>query len=307
MGQGNPSAHNLPVSSDEPPTPAPISAAVAGSRSGSLVLNRDKSANDAPKRCPKPALGVRFRLPDGTIAPVPCGLSTCPVCSRRQGMITATMVGLDAAREQPRVVSTTTTRDRISPTRLRDGQHQFVRAVRREVAPHARYCSFLEFTTGTAERSGGIRRPHQHALWKGLDPSQAEAVEAIARRIWKRIAGATVHQVEEISTPAGATMYVASHHQKESQAPPKSWGPTRRVRPSRGYYSMPADELRAAATEKLADARYRHSLEQAMLDADVPDDVISEVLESPRSRPRPTLIRVREINGQLVEVIGDLR
>jgi hypothetical protein len=221
-------------------------------------------------------------------------------------MVTATMVGLDSEAEQPRVVSTTTTRDHVSPDRLREGQRQFVRAVRK-VAPDARYCGFLEFSTGTAQRSGGRRRPHQHALWKGIDPDLCEEVEAIARETWKRIAGATRHQVEEIRTPAGATMYVASHHQKESQAPPSWWGPCRRVWSSRGYWATPAAELRGRATEKLADSRYRHALEQAMNDNDVPEDVMDEVLSKLGPRPRVEVVKVREYRGQVVAVIGDVR
>ena len=220
-------------------------------------------------------------------------------------MITAVMVGLDAEQEQPRVVSTTTTRDPVTPARLREGQAQFVREVRK-VAPKARYCAFVEFTTGRGPRSGGRRRPHLHALWKDLPAEACAEVEAIARRVWKRIAGAYVHQVEEIRTPAGAVMYVASHHQKESQAPPKEWGPIRRVRPSRGYWSKRADELRQEATAKLRDVRLRWVLEQRLLERGVPDDVLEEVWDAARAEPRPVVVRVKEIGGQVIEVVGEV-
>lgn len=217
------------------------------------------------------------------------------------------MIGLDAAISQPRLVATTTTRDPVSPRRLRDGQAQFAKRVRQKVEPSAEYCSFLEFTTGTAKRSGGVRRPHFHSLWKGLEPEQAAEVLAVAREVWGRIAGATVHEVEEIRTPAGAAMYVASHHQKESQAPPKSWGPVRRVRPSRGYYGAPAPALREQAVHAVHDKRFRHALERAMVEADVPEDVIAEQLARPVVRGGVSVVRVREIGGRMVEVMGDAR
>lgn len=319
MGQGSPCGPTLPRRSDESASlPSQTTAALPseglpdaeGRPWGSppaLVSNGDKSPNGMGKRCPTPLVGLRFKTPGGRLIPIPCNRSTCPVCSRRQAMITAVMVGLDADQEQPRVVSTTTTRDPVTPARLREGQRQFVREVRRKVAPKARYCAFVEFTTGRARTSGGIRRPHQHALWKDLPAEACAEVEAIARRVWKRIAGAYVHEVEEIRTPAGAAMYVASHHQKESQAPPKEWGPIRRVRPSRGYWSKGAKELRQEATEKLRDSRLRWVLEQMLLDQGVADEyVLEEAWEAARARPRPVVVKVKEIGGQVIEVVGEV-
>lgn len=217
-----------------------------------LVSTRDKS----DFVCPRPVLGLRFKLANGDLVPVPCGRSTCRVCSRRQAMITAAMIGLDAQDDRPQVVSTFTTRSRVTPALLREASHQIMKLVRAELGP-VRYCHFLEFTTGKARRSGGVRRPHLHTLWKGVDGDAAPVIAGIAGHVLERIAGAYRHDVEEIHTPAGATMYVARHHLKESQAPPAEWGPTRRVRPGRGYWSRPSDELRSQAKAIVREQRAR--------------------------------------------------
>ena len=177
-----------------------------------------------------PVVGMRFKLADGRYVPVPCGRSTCPSCSRRAGMVTATMVGLDAQEEQPEVVLTFTIRDPVTPQMLRNATAYVLKLVRVELGP-VRCCSFLEFTTGKAARSGGIRRPHLHSLWKDVAPDDGPVIAGIAGHVLGEVAGSWRHDVEQLKTPAGCVKYVASHHLKESQAPPESWGPTRRVRP----------------------------------------------------------------------------
>lgn len=178
-------------------------------------------------------------------------------------MVTAAMVGIDARADQPRVVSTFTTRDAISPAEFNEAMKYIAKLVRSELGP-ARYCSFLEFTTGQGRRSGGRRRPHLHTLWKDLDSSAAPVIAGIAVHVLERAAGAFRHDVEEIRSPAGATMYVARHHLKESQAPPAWWGSTRRVRPSRGYWSKPSDELRSQAKAVVRDRRAEHRVKQLL-------------------------------------------
>lgn len=203
------------------------------------------------------------------------------------------MVGIDAKAEQPRVVSTFTTRAPVSPARLREASAQIMRLVRQELGV-VRYCSFLEFTTGRSERSGGLRRPHLHTLWKEVDGSAAPVIAGCAGHVLEKAAGAWRHDVEEIRSPAGATMYVARHHLKESQAPPAWWGPTRRVRPSRGYWSRPSTELRS---EAVAIVRYRRMLKRLTSYLEetgqvVPDDVVEEHVEAELDRPPPEVVRV---------------
>lgn len=247
--------------------------------------------------CPNPVLGYRFRLASGDLVPMPCNRSSCTWCSRRAGMITAVMIGLDAANEQPWVCSTFTTRDRMTPTGFRDAQDRVRKLVRSEVGPHVRSCSFLEFTTGRGERSGGVRRPHLHTLWKGIGAEAAPIVAGCAGYVLEKAAGAWRHQVDEIETPAGATMYVARHHLKESQAPPASWGPTRRVRPSRGYYSEPAEELRTRAKAIVREKRIERRIWREVEEAEEESgrdftDVGVELLDRALAAPPPEVVRV---------------
>jgi hypothetical protein len=208
-------------------------------------------------------------------------------------MVTAAMVGLDAEVRQPRVVSTFTTRDRITPAGLREASSYILKLVRSEFGP-VEYCHFLEFTTGRAERSGGMRRPHLHTLWKGLDPEAGPMVSAIAAHVLERMTGAYRQEVEEIRTPGGAMHYVASHHMKESQAPPAWWGPCRRVRPSRGYWSWPDGQkrLREKAQAKVRERRVIRQLEAAMEAQEVPDEVLWEILDEVLAAPSPSIVRV---------------
>jgi hypothetical protein len=213
-------------------------------------------------------------------------------------MVTAKMIGIDAQISQPTVCSTFTTRDRVSQAELRDASAYLFKLVRSELG-QVRYCSFLEFTTGRAATSGGSRRPHLHTLWKDIDAAAAPVIAGIAGHVMERAAGAWRHQVDEISTPAGATMYVARHHQKESQAPPKSWGSTRRVRPSRGYYELPAEQLRKMAGAQLKEARLYRMLEEQtrrLNDDQVPDDVleahVDEQVAAKLNEPPPAVVHI---------------
>jgi hypothetical protein len=227
-------------------------------------------------------------------------------------MVTAAMVGLDAELEQPRVVSTFTTRDRLDQERLREVSAQIMRLIRSELGP-LRCCGFLEFTTGRAKRSGGIRRPHLHTLWKDVGPEAAPVIAGCAGYVLERASGAWRHDAEEIRSPAGAVMYVARHHLKESQAPPREWGPTRRVRPSRGYWSRPAKELRADATalvhEKRVEARlWDDWLARIQRGEQIAEDAWEEFVIAPALRqPPPEVVKVREIGGKMIEVIGPTR
>lgn len=223
-------------------------------------------------------------------------------------MITAAMVGLDARNEQPTVVSTFTTKDPVTPPELRETMAQLIAQVRESI-PDARYCTFLEFTTGKARRSGGQRRPHLHGLWKGVGPGGLDTVAAAAEAVFYRRHGANRHDVQEIHTPAGATMYVARHHLKESQAPPAEWGPTRRLRPSRGYWSIPAADLRSEATaivhRERVSARWWAFFERAIDSGQpIPEDVIEEQIEADLEEPAAELYRVKEGARGFVEVLG---
>lgn len=204
------------------------------------------------------------------------------------------MLGVDAQLQLPRVCSTFTTRDPIRPARLREVSAQILRLVRSEV-PAARPIHILEFTTGDSATSGGRRRPHLHSLWKGIDPEDAPLVAGCATHVLERASGAWRQDVGEIRSPGGVVSYVARHHLKESQAPPISWGPTRRIRPSKGYYSLPAPELRAIAKTRVHQIRLWKRLE-SQLPEDVPEDLVDQYLDvkldEALQQPPPEVVRI---------------
>lgn len=210
------------------------------------------------------------------------------------------MVGIDAEQDQPSVVSTITTRDQVTAATLREGQRQVVRQVRHELGHSARYCSFVEWTTG---RRDGVRRPHMHALWKDVHPDEAAVIEQAARDVFGRLAGAHVHEAAALRTPAAAAAYVASHHLKESQAPPPSWRGVRRVRPSRGYWSIPAKELRQLATAYVRERRLEVRAAALAQERGLPPEAWEPIFET-LDRSRVEVVRVREDRRGVVEVLG---
>lgn len=115
------------------------------------------------------------------------------------------------------------------------------------------YCGFIEWTTGNARQSGGHRRMHSHWLLKcaALD---REAVESWVSSEWRKLTGAWVVQLAELRHAGGVVGYLALHHEKMEQAPPKGWT-GRRLRPSRGYFAEPGDKRRARARAWLAERR----------------------------------------------------
>jgi hypothetical protein len=100
-------------------------------------------------------IGRAFLLHSGDVAPIPCGRNTCAICRRRNVLVTASMVGLDAVEDAPQLALTTTTRDWIDDATLREGTAQYVRAVRGEVEPGFQYLWQREWTTGRGTRAGG--------------------------------------------------------------------------------------------------------------------------------------------------------
>jgi hypothetical protein len=296
-------------------------------RGQGLSTKRGKGQESDPlRRCSSPAKGVRFRLPDGRLIPVPCGRASCPACSRHRAFIAASMFGIDAAVATPQVAMTTTTRDEVTAAELREGQAQMLRRIRADLAPEARYCAIVEWTTGAGTNSGGRRRPHFHSLWKSLPVDAADDARAIASDVWKRIAGAHSAKCERIRTPGGAVAYVARHHFKVSQAPPIGWS-GKRVRPCKGWWELGAQQTRERAIAAVRDGRLRWLIERELIDAipeveggnavmdDVWDELVTRQLEE-RARERVQLVKVREretidmetgeVRRRLVKVLGDV-
>jgi hypothetical protein len=242
--------------------------------------------------------------PDGSIAPVRCkATNKCWGCAMIQAFENALVVRLDALdgeRFPTWGLTTTTRRPGFEQVALRRCEENLYRALRREYGRQIEYLGFVEFTTG---RNDGVRRPHVHHLVKGLPrPSADMALELEGRvsELWYRYTGdAWVVECRPLRTPMGAIAYLALHHHKREQQPPKGWN-GRRFRASKGYFGRPIVELRDEARALLADKRIERALIEAWevpdgFDSALLDELIFEGIDEAREQARanrPTLQRV---------------
>jgi hypothetical protein len=186
---------------------------------------------------------------------------------------------LDARVDAPEFCMTLTTAtpwEQLDPAVFRNGMARVVARLRR-LYGRCEYFAAVEFTTGTAARSGGHRRMHAHALLKvadrghRIDAHGTRASDAgrgspvfdvvdvgpIVRETWERATGAYIVDVAQLVSPGAALGYLGLHHRKPSQAPPAAWrGMTERA--SRAYWSTPIAQLRDVARAELAAEAIAH-------------------------------------------------
>lgn len=158
------------------------------------------------------------------------------------------MLRIDAeTNSAPRYVLTLTSRDPVTDSAsYRHACHMFWKAWRRRYG-RVEYCGFVEWTTGRARTSGGLRRMHSHWLVKlWLDALDVAEVEAWVSAEWLKLTGAWKVQLAELRHVGGVVGYLALHHEKLEQAPPQGWT-GRRLRPSRGYFAVSGREIRERA------------------------------------------------------------
>lgn len=165
------------------------------------------------------------------------------------------MLRIDAeTNSAPGYVLTLTSREPVEDAAAyRRACSQFWRAFRKRWG-HAEYCGFIEWTTGDAPTSGGLRRMHSHWLVKLDEELELDAVQAWASREWSKLTGAWVVQFAALRSVGGVVGYLALHHEKMEQAPPAGWT-GRRLRPSQGYFAVSGREIRARARLWLAEHR----------------------------------------------------
>lgn len=280
-------------------------------RDTSLAHNRDKSGSATG--CPDPRRDRVFEVVDSltgeiTRVPIPCGRNDCGYCRPRNVQVTAAMMGLNATMQAnpPTQAVLTTTRDWVDEVTLREGWAQMARRVRREIHPETGYAWFREWTRGLSD---GIRRTHYHSIWTHVDGEQGAAIADVSREVWGRLAGAyseRAHGAQAIWDAGGLARYVAGlagHHGrtgKGQDAPPGWTG--RRVGTSRGFYAMPADELRRQARDAVRDERLRHRLEVAVTEGSadrlpewIVDEAVTARLQALKQNPPPAprVVRVR--------------
>lgn len=249
-------------------------------------------------------------MPDGTLEPVRCGASNrCDYCAMFAALEAAIVLRLDAEMRQPTVGITTTTRSEgYSMDAFRKAEQLLWKQLRRELErqdvkrsdldreERVEYCGFLEWTTGDTERAAGVRRPHQHAMTKGIAPdsdllalfpladvSEQHPFRALRNldagelanlntcrlelrvsELWHRFTGdAFMVDARPLRTPAGAIAYLTLHHHKKRQAPPPGFT-GRRLRPSKGYYEKSIGELRDLARKLAAHERVLIAVKRAI-------------------------------------------
>jgi hypothetical protein len=272
--------------------------------------------------CDSPARGVRWLRSDGELEYVRCGASNrCGYCAMLTACENAVVMRLDSFDGAfPRVGLTTTTRRPNHPwAELRRAEERLWRDLRASHGRQVEYCGFLEWTSGNAPTSGGLKRRHLHHTVKGLDFEPGDVVyeadkwgrevarlpelEARVSTWWRRHTG-DAWQVEcrPLRTPMGAVAYLVLHHHKREQAPPPGTKHVKRLRPSRGYFNRPIADYRREARELLRDERLFAELVAVL---DVPDGIpsylveerIVERVDEARDRAKweaPKLVHVRE-------------
>lgn len=281
-----------------------------GGAAGALVLHTERSDkgpsetpfhDPSPMACERPRRGMHWQHEDGSLSPVRCGSpNLCRYCSWLTALENAYVVRLDAEMCCPRIGFTLTTKAAVTPpATFRNDVAYVFKTLRREPwACEARYLGQIEFTTGQGRRSGGARRIHQHGLLKDVDPARAADCGELMKRVWSRVTGAHRVEAHELLRPAGAMAYLVNHHQKEAQTPPRGWS-GKRLRPSKGYYEIPAPELRERARAALADKRVRAAVEKSLssheawesLDGQEQADAFASVLDVAMHYPSPVLVR----------------
>jgi hypothetical protein len=219
--------------------------------------------------------------------------------------VASAMVGIDARWSDvpPRVGFTLTTKAATTPPKVfADDVRQAFRflAHPRRLGTEVERLGFVEHQTGLGQRSGGHRRIHLHGLIKGADGlDRLQEIEAELSSFMRHRNGAHRVELRELRSVAGATAYLTLHHHKKGQRPPPGWT-GRRLRPSRGYYALPAAELREDATKLVRDRRRAAALRAAINFAayeeagceDIADDLLATALEEAESQPPAQLVRV---------------
>jgi hypothetical protein len=159
---------------------------------------------------------------------------------------------LDAREQSPTHCVTLTTVDPNTTAKAyREASAALWKRLRR-LYGRVEYYGHIEWTTGTAARSGGLRRLHGHYLVKFLDSPTVDVldVERIVRETWETVTGAYRVEVAQLVSPGAAIGYLSLHHRKPEQAAPVGW---RGMvgRPSLGYFHRPIAELREQARLQL--------------------------------------------------------
>jgi hypothetical protein len=207
--------------------------------------------------------------------------------------------GLTTTTREPWTRETHVERSRM----LKHAEKMLFRQLRRDHGRQVEYLGFVEFTTGQARSSAGFRRAHVHHLVKGLgrpDEERAAALELRVSSLWRTYTREAWRvECRPLRTALGSIAYLALHHHKLEQRPPKGWT-GKRFRPSRGYFDRPLPELRQEARELLADRRIERALIDAWavpdgFDAALLDELLLDALPGARERASADAPKVHRV------------
>jgi hypothetical protein len=224
-----------------------------------LDLHEEICAEARPKRCSRWPRRLALISNLGQIVAGRCGSpNLCEYCARLAAVLNAELLALDAMHgvaPTSYVVLTQPSSD-PAPRAYYESRRQVQRTLRREIDGY-QAAWLLEFTTGRAERSGGLRRPHFNALTKGVDSDDhAAIVRQVIDDVWCPRQGATsaAQYVAPVQEMGGLTRYLALHFLKERQAPPHGWR-GHRFSATRGYFWLPTPQARKLAQDSLVNKR----------------------------------------------------
>jgi hypothetical protein len=284
-------------------------------RGGALGTTEELSTNDYRNGC--------LRWPHGFLLHAQvdglhhffegaCGaVNLCPYCAKRRAWENAEMVALEnELGTPPQLLAIVGTRTATVDNRAFYRAREFTfRALRKEVGP-VQYGSFLEFTTGLGQRSGGLRRPHWNWFLKlppaACDsPADVDQVRELIREHWCRHVDAEpdAQYVEQVRDATAAPRYVALHFEKPDQAPPEGWS-GQRLNFSRGFFDgRTVTEMRALAHEAQALRRLRW----ALLDSDAGSifrerpELLQQAIESRLAQRARTVWQLKAVGPKRVE------
>jgi hypothetical protein len=182
-----------------------------------------------------------------------CDRWECPSCGPKKARETGLILMIDAdLGEAPRAALTLTTQDpETSAADFRAGMAAVRKRMRRQFGAWEDF-QRIEFTTGRARTSGGVRRIHGHSAVKLPASVDLRAAEAMIRETWSQSLPGNPWRVElaELRTRRGLLQYLSLHHAKASQLPPPEWRGMH-DRATRGYFDVPVRELRAEARARV--------------------------------------------------------
>ncbi len=182
----------------------------------------------------------------------------CEYCAKLAAVENAELLGLDALHGNAPSSYVVLTQPSASqaPREYYAAKQALQRALRREIEGY-QAAWLVEFTTGRAERSGGLRRAHLNGLTKGVHGDEHVAiVRQVIDAEWCPRQGASpaAQYVAPVQDLGGLARYLALHFNKESQAPPVGWR-GHRFTATRGYFWLPTPQARKVARESLRDNR----------------------------------------------------